>query len=141
MSREVIGIFESHSAYQREKRWRQVFAQVIEAYADIRSLPPIAAVTYDDCEKPNRKLNATAIEFAADVELATKKGLGGNPSLFAYWQRLVDGDETVPSAIASLIIRKCGRLYTARQLMPHAYFTVIKRGRSDRRSAPVGVAA
>jgi len=140
MRNEVTGVFESHNAYEREKRWRKIFHQVTAAYLDARNTPALVAVNYDDSQPGNRKLGADLIHYIADCERTARAALGGNPVLFGMWQRLVEENDTVPAAMVAQIIRKFGRLAQARGLEPHRYFTHIRKGRPDKRPKVAGAA-
>lgn len=127
------GVFESHTAYEKQHSAKTYFKQVIEAYNEIGLLSPIVAINPDPLAK-STKLDVYGIHFLADVELATKKALGHNTTLIEQWQRLING-ETVENAAA--IMSRCGRLYKARQLAPFLYFRFIKQGRKRHQSDAV----
>jgi hypothetical protein len=140
MSNELIGTFESHSAYEQQKRWTTIFYQVIAAYYDVLCTSPLVACNYDDEVRP-RRLGPGLQHFKIDVDNATAKALENNPVLLEQWEQLVN-EEPVPPNTAESIARKCGRIYQARHLSPAIYFAHVRKGRPDRRSKlPTEVAA
>jgi hypothetical protein len=128
-----VANYDLRAETEQRKRTR-IFYLVTQAYADIRSLSPIVAFSYDD-EKTNRKLNADSIHFIADVESATRKALNDNPALIEQWERIIQQKRQVPNA--SSIVSRCGRLYQIRKLNPRDYFITIKRGVPGMRRVPV----
>jgi hypothetical protein len=131
------GIFESRSDYEQKKYDRKVFDVVTQTYAEIRSLHPLSAFAYDEYERPHRKLDALGIEYLTDIENATWRGLQKTPALYGEWQRVVEGDETVPAVTLAQLVSKCSPWYQKRGLLPHEYFRRIKQGRKDRRTPAI----
>jgi hypothetical protein len=135
---ELIGTFESHNAYEEQKRLKGIFDSVIAAYLDIASLSPLVACSYDD-EHRSRKLGPELIHYKADIENATSKALKNNPDLIRQWEDAVFDEAT---NVSPAIVRECGRVYSARKLQPHIYLKKIRKGRPDRRLVkPVEAAA
>lgn len=132
-------VYRSHSHYENLKRWKAIFAHVLDVYIQTKNLPAICAVAYDDEQPPNRKLNADGIHYIADVEHAVEKATGDDTGLHKLWLRLVDGEE-ISSAAAARLAVKAGRIFDLRDLSPHLYFRQVKKGRKDRRFVPSGTA-
>jgi hypothetical protein len=120
-----MGVFCSHSEFQRKVNARQRFWRVVRAFNEVSLLSPIVAINPDPLAKCT-KLDVVGIHFLCDVELATRRALGHNPALLDQWQRLIHGDD-VPNA--TNIIDRCSRVYHARQLLPYLYFRNQKQGR------------
>jgi hypothetical protein len=123
------GVFQDRHDFEQNLNLRKYFWAVAQAYISVLETPALCAISYDD-EFPNRKLGAQMIEFKCDVYLANVAALNGNPSLLEDWNRLVINGEKVPNA--NSIINRCSRVYRSRKLIPHVYFTVIKKGRKRR---------
>ena len=134
-----IGLFESHSAYERQRHYRRVFDAVVNGYRDILSASPLVACNYDEDVRP-RRLGPELIHLKVDIERATQKALGNNPSMLEVWNQVIEGVD-VPAALFAQVASKCGRIYAARKLTPFDYLRVVKRGRADLRSTKIGVAA
>jgi hypothetical protein len=133
-------VYRSHTHYENLKRWKAIFAEVLNVYVQTKHLPAVVAITYDDELPPNRKLGADGIHYIADVELAVAKATGDDTGLRELWLRLVAGEELSSAATARLAV-KAGRIFDIRGLAPQLYFRSIRRGRKDRRFVPSGEAA
>ena len=129
-----VGVFESHSAYQRQRDFRNYFWRVIRGYRDVSELSTVVATVWDPCEAP-KKLGIDGIHFLCDVELATNRALDGNDELLRQWQQIINGENTPNSAS---VINRCGRVYKRRCLAPSTYLKYVKKGRRDRRAAMGG---
>jgi hypothetical protein len=92
------------------------------AYVECKGLPELCAQQIDDSPITEiRRKTPTVIEFCADVEMATERILGGNPTLERGWFRIACGERVEPD-IANEVYRRCGRTYFARELQPWLYF-------------------
>jgi hypothetical protein len=129
------GIFESRSDYEQKKYDRKVFDAVIGIYSDLRERHPLAAFCYDEFNRSSKKLTPIGIEYLCDIETTSRFALK-NPALYRLWERVVEGDETVPLASFAQLVSKCSPWYQKRGLLPHDYFRHIKQGQKDRRTVP-----
>jgi hypothetical protein len=109
---------------------------VTSCYLKIKTeLSPLAAVAFDDdgAVVGSKRLNATALEYAIDVEHGTLKALSGalsgdNAELQAGWFALLAG-EKVQAGIALKVITKCAKVYRHRGLNPAIYFRKVRHDR------------
>lgn len=118
------GKFKSHRLYERTKANQKYFESVIEAYREFREYAPVVACNYDPASR-SKKLSHVAINFLADVDLATKKVLKRD-DLIRQWQAIVEEQPVPPEAVAS-IAHRCARIYRAKNLAPYQYFRVIRK--------------
>ena len=126
------GHFRSHSHYQRERFKKRYFDAVIDGYREVKSLSPTIAANPDP-QAIRRKLTPAAIEFIADVELATRRALQ-DADLFRSWQALVE-EEVIEPLLKAWIVSRCSPMYIARRLAPADYFVTIKRRPERQRTA------
>lgn len=83
----------------------------------------------DKTKRPT-KLGPLAIDFTADVEIATEAALKDRPDLQAAWLELAQ-EHSTNRTVAKEVIHRCGAEYTRRGLDPKEYFTHVKRRRGE----------
>jgi hypothetical protein len=135
-----VGVFESHSAYEEQRRWRGIFHVVVAAYRDVFSCSPVIASNPDETAK-SRRLGPSLIEYKVDVLRQTRRALKSD-DLFEVWRRLVEEeDESISKAVIAKIATACGKAYEKSGLEPIQYFRFFRKGRPDRRPITNEVAA
>jgi hypothetical protein len=130
----------NESRHDRQAKWGRTLNFVAKTYNHIRNLEPIVAINYNDEEPPNAKLNYDSIAYLIDVDNAVQKSISNDPSLYAEWLKLVNG-EAVGSGLISRLANKLGRCFEARELHPVKYFRTIKRNSPGIPRVPLPVAA
>lgn len=134
------GIFESHSAYEQQRRWREIFNVVIAAYRDVFACSPVISSNPDETAR-SRRLGPALIEYKVDVLNQTRRALKSD-ALLEVWQRFVENeDESIPKGVIAKIGAACGKAYEKAELQPIDYFRHIRNGHPDRRPAVVNEAA
>ncbi len=132
-----IGIFESHSAYEKQRRWRQIFDVVIAAYRDILSCSPLISSNPDDTAR-SRRLGPSLIEYKVDVLNQTRRALKSD-ALVEIWRRFVEEeDESISKQTINRIAIVCARAYEKAGLQPIQYFHFFRKGRPEKRSPVSG---
>lgn len=109
-------------------RWSDalgIFNLVLNAYLEMRDLPPVVAMCWDShAESHSRRWTPQSAEYQADVELTVRKWIMRQPdkiSLRASWEELVDGKEP-KTASERRIVTSLAPLFKANQLLPVDYF-------------------
>jgi hypothetical protein len=107
-----------------------LFYAVIESVQRIRELPLVTASQIDDELPRQRLLNASAVNYLADVEAATKAALskGGvlSEDLWNSFVALFAGERVAPS-LRGKVIYPCAKFYKSRGLHPNSYFKLYRR--------------
>lgn len=102
---------------------RGYFEAVAKVYWRIVNSYPIVAMNPDeDAESKSYPLSFLATDYKVDIESATEKALRGKPDLQAAWFKIVAGNRSVPTSLATQVIEACAPIYEQRGLEPWAYF-------------------
>jgi hypothetical protein len=127
-----IEIEAQQAAEKRTKREQAVFyekaaLETIAAWVKIRSLAPIVSSNPDpDPIKRSERLSYPMIDWVCDIESATSKALANLPNLQLCWFDIALEKPVIASQRYE-VLQKCGREYSARELMPWVYWQRSRR--------------